>query len=113
MFDFMWKPWKNDIPNVAGSWDLPNETLVESEFLISVGYQRDGSTIFYDSFISRMTYRAGAWYKNGYLKDVSEVGGSIGLGFPLGSVAQRLILPYKEAFALQNRMLISMRLLLV
>ncbi len=84
MFDFMWKPWKNDIPNVAGSWDLPNETLVESEFLISVGYQRDGSTIFYDSFISRMTYRAGAWYKNGYLKDVSEVGGSIGLGFPLG-----------------------------
>jgi len=84
MLDFMWKPWKKEIPNMAQSWDLPNETLVESEFLISVGYQRDGSTIFYDSYLSRMTYRAGAWYKNGYIKDVSEIGGSIGLGFPLG-----------------------------
>lgn len=84
MLDFMWKPWKTNIPNISGSWDLPSETLVESEFLASIGYQRDGSTIFYDSFVSRMTYRAGAWYRNDYLKDVSEVGGSVGLGFPLG-----------------------------
>lgn len=84
MLDFMWKPWKNDIPNISGSWNMPDESSVGTEFLFSIGYQRDGSTIFYDSFISRMTYRAGAWYKSDYLEDVSEVGGSIGLGFPLG-----------------------------
>jgi long-chain fatty acid transport protein len=63
---------------------LAKVTKTQNDFNISVGYQRDGSDIFYDSYWKRITYRAGAWFKNWYVQDVSEIGGSIGAGFPLG-----------------------------
>jgi long-chain fatty acid transport protein len=84
MMDMAWSAWNHDIENVAGSWNLSEVTKTQDDFNISVGYQRDGSDIFYDSYWDRITYRAGAWYKNWYIKDVSEIGGSIGAGFPLG-----------------------------
>ncbi len=48
----------------------------------------------------------------GYLKDVSEVGGSIGLGFPLGKRGTAIDLAIQGGVRSSNRMLISMRLLL-
>lgn len=84
MADIAWRAWDKDIENAAGSWNLSKVTKTQNDFNISVGYQRDGSDIFYDSYWKRITYRAGAWFKNWYVQDVSEIGGSIGAGFPLG-----------------------------
>ena len=74
----------DDVENVAGSWDMAKVTKTQSDFNISVGYQRDGSDVFYDAYWDRITYRAGVWYKSWYVENVSEIGGSIGAGFPLG-----------------------------
>ena len=84
MADFAFSAWKRDIENVAGSWNMAKVTKTQDDFNIAVGYQRDGSDIFYDDYWDRITYRAGAWFKNWYINDVSEFGGSIGAGFPLG-----------------------------
>ena len=84
MADIAWRVWDKDIENVAGSWDMTKVTKTQNDFNISVGYQRDGSEVFYDAYWDRITYRAGAWFKNWYVEDVSEIGGSIGAGFPLG-----------------------------
>lgn len=84
MADIAWRAWDKDIENAAGSWNLSKVTKTQNDFNISLGYQRDGSDIFYESYWNRITYRAGVWFKNWYVQDVSEIGGSIGAGFPLG-----------------------------
>ena len=84
MMDLQWRAWDEDVENIAGSYDMRSVTETQNDFVASVGYQRDGSNVYYDPFWDRVTYRAGAWYKNWYVADVYEVGGSIGAGFPLG-----------------------------
>lgn len=84
MADIAWRAWDKDVENAAGSWNLSKVTKTQNDFNISLGYQRDGSDIFYESYWNRITYRAGVWFKNWYVQDVSEIGGSIGAGFPLG-----------------------------
>ena len=84
MADIAWRAWDRNIDNVAGSWNMSQVTKTQNDFNISIGYQRDGSDIFYESYWDRITYRAGAWYKNWYVEDVSEIGGALGAGFPLG-----------------------------
>ena len=84
MMDLQWRAWDEDVENIAGSYDMKDVTETQNDFVASVGYQRDGSGTYYDPFWDRITYRAGAWYKNWYIADVYEVGGSIGAGFPLG-----------------------------
>lgn len=84
MADIAWRSWDNDVENIAHSYGMEAITETQSDFLISVGYQRDGSQLFYDPYFDRMAYRAGAWFKNWYIKDVYEIGGSVGIGFPLG-----------------------------
>lgn len=84
MLDLQWRPWDKDIENIAGGWNLAQITETQKDFMASVGYQCDGSPLFYESYWKRINYRAGAWYRNWYVKDVFEVGGSLGGGFPLG-----------------------------
>lgn len=84
MMDLQWRAWEDDIENVAGSWTMPEITETQSDFMASIGYQCDGSQVFYDDYWKRINYRAGAWYKNWYVKDVFEIGGSVGAGFPMG-----------------------------
>lgn len=84
MADLLWRSWDEDVENVGRSYDMRSITKTQDDFVASVGYQRDGSGLYYDPFWDRVTYRAGAWYKNWYIADVYEVGGSIGAGFPLG-----------------------------
>lgn len=84
MMDLQWRAWEDDIENIAGSWDMPSVTKTQNDFMVSVGYQRDGSPLFYDPYLDRMTYRIGGWMKSWYVKDVYEFGGSIGAGFPMG-----------------------------
>lgn len=84
MLDLQWTAFDDDIENIAGGWNMKEVTKTQNDYLISVGYQRDGSTLFYDPFLDRMTYRLGAWMKSWYIQDVYEFGGSIGAGFPLG-----------------------------
>ena len=84
MMDLQWRAWDEDVENVGHSYDMRSVTETQTDFLASVGYQRDGSGLYYDPYWDRVTYRAGAWFKNWYVKDVYEVGGSIGAGFPLG-----------------------------
>lgn len=83
MMDLQWRAWDDDIENVAGSWNMIDVEKVQTDFVASIGYQRDGSAMFYDPYWDRVTYRAGAWYKNWYLDNVKEIGGSVGVGFPL------------------------------
>lgn len=84
MMDLSWRAWDSDIQNVAGSWEMENTTKTQSDFMASLGYQCDGSGLFYDPYWKQINYRAGAWFRNWYIEDVYEVGGSIGAGFPLG-----------------------------
>ena len=84
MLDLTWRAWDKDIENIAGGWNMPAVTETQTDFMVALGYQCDGSPLFYESYFNRMNYRAGAWYRNWYIKDVFEVGGSIGGGFPLG-----------------------------
>lgn len=84
MMDLTWRVWDKDIENIAGGWNMPEVTETQTDFMVSLGYQCDGSPLFYESYWNRINYRAGAWYRNWYIKDVFEVGGSLGGGFPLG-----------------------------
>lgn len=84
MMDLQWRAWEDDIENIAGSWDMPSVTKTQNDFMISIGYQRDGSTLFYDPYLERTTFRLGGWMKSWYVKDVYEYGGSIGAGLPMG-----------------------------
>lgn len=85
MLEFMMRSWDKDIENMAGSWDIPSKTETQTEFLAAIGYQKDGSKAFYDTYLSRMQFRLGAWYRDWYIKDVSEYGAALGVGFPLGA----------------------------
>ena len=84
MMDLQWRTWDEDVENVGRSYDMRSYTKTQDDFVASLGYQREGSALYYDPFWDRVTYRAGAWYKNWYVADVYEVGGSLGAGFPLG-----------------------------
>lgn len=84
MLDLNWRSWDSDVENIAGSWEMPGVTKTQSDFMVSLGYQCDGSGLFYDPYWKQINYRTGAWYRNWYIEDVYEVGGSIGAGFPLG-----------------------------
>jgi long-chain fatty acid transport protein len=84
MMDLQWRAWEDDVENIAGSWDMPSVTKTQNDFMISIGYQRDGSTLFYDPYLERTTFRLGGWMKSWYVKDVYEYGGSIGAGLPMG-----------------------------
>lgn len=84
MLDLTWRVWDKDIQNIAGSWNVPDVTETQKDYMVSLGYQCDGSPLFYEPYLKRINYRAGAWYRSWYVKDVFEVGGSLGGGFPLG-----------------------------
>ena len=84
MVDLQWRAWDKDIENIAGSWNMPKTTETQKDFMVSLGYQCDGSPLFYESYWNRINYRVGTWYRSWYIKDVFEVGGSLGGGFPLG-----------------------------
>ncbi|MCQ2054090.1 MAG: hypothetical protein MJY82_02210 [Fibrobacter sp.] len=84
MLDLQWRSWDGDVENISRSFSMDEYTETQNDVFASVGFQRDGSTLFYDPFWDRVTYRAGAWYKSWYIKNAYEVGGSIGAGFPLG-----------------------------
>ena len=84
MLDFTWRVWDDDIENIAGGWNIPLSTETQKDMMVSLGYQCDGSPLFYESYLKRINYRAGAWFRSWYIKDVFEVGGSLGSGFPLG-----------------------------
>ena len=84
MMDVQWRAWDTDVENIAGSWDLPKVTETQNDFMIALGYQRDGSPLFYESYLDRTTFRFGGWMKSWYVKDVYEYGGSIGAGLPMG-----------------------------
>lgn len=84
MADLQWRAWDSDIENLGGGWNIPEVTETQKDFMISLGYQCDGSPLFYDPYLKRINYRVGSWYRNWYIKDVFEVGGSLGGGFPLG-----------------------------
>lgn len=84
MLDLQWRAWNRDVENIAGGWNMKKVTETQNDFLVSLGYQRDGSNLFYESLLSRTTFRLGGWMKGWYVKDVYEFGGAIGAGFPLG-----------------------------
>lgn len=84
MLDLQWRAFDDDVENIAGGWNMKEVTKTQSDYLIAAGYQRDGSSLFYDPYMERMTYRIGGWMKSWYIQDVYEFGGSIGAGFPLG-----------------------------
>lgn len=84
MMDLQWSAWDKPVENIAGSFGMPKLTETQNDIMAAVGFQRDGSSLFYDPFWDRVTYRLGAWYKAWYVKDAHEFGGSLGAGFPLG-----------------------------
>lgn len=84
MMDLQWRAWDEDVKNIGGSYSLDDITETGDDILASIGFQRDGSSLYYDPYWDRITYRVGAWFKQWYVKNVDEFGGSLGAGFPLG-----------------------------
>ena len=84
MLDFKLRGWDCDIRNIGGSWNLKDSTDTQNEFLVGLGYERSGSTDYFKKYLQRMDFRLGGWFRNYYISDVREFGGSIGAGFPLG-----------------------------
>ncbi|MCQ2120530.1 MAG: hypothetical protein MJY78_01705 [Fibrobacter sp.] len=84
MMDLSWRAWDEDVENIGRSYDMRAVTKTQNDFMASLGYQWDGTGLFYDPYWKRITYRAGGWYKNWYIEDVYEFGGSVGVGLPLG-----------------------------
>ena len=84
MLDFMLRGWDMDIRNIAGGWNLEDSTSTQTEFLVGAGYERSGSSDYFKKYLQRMDFRFGGWFRNYYIADVKEFGGSLGVGFPLG-----------------------------
>lgn len=95
MLDLASRGWDKDIENVAGSFGMESVTETQKDMLVALGFQRDGSPMFYDPYLDRVTYRLGGWYKTWYVKDVYELGGSLGAGFPLGRKGTTLDLSFQ------------------
>lgn len=95
MADLHWRAWDSDIENLGGGWNILEVTETQKDFMISLGYQCDGSPLFYESYFKRINYRVGTWYRNWYVKDVFEIGGSLGGGFPLGRKGTTLDLAFQ------------------
>jgi len=55
-----------------------------AERILALGWQKDGTGLFFDSFVQRNTFRAGAWARSWYLEKVTEFAGALGYGTPLG-----------------------------
>ena len=95
MFDIAARGWDKDIENIGGSFNMESVTETQKDLLVALGFQRDGSPMFYDPYLDRITYRLGGWYKTWYVKDVYELGGSLGAGFPLGRKGTTLDLSFQ------------------
>ena len=95
MFDIAARGWDKDIENIGGSFNMESVTETQKDMLLALGFQRDGSPMFYDPYLDRVTYRLGGWYKTWYVKDVYELGGSLGAGFPLGRKGTTLDLSFQ------------------
>lgn len=95
MLDLAARGWDKDIENVGGSFNMEPVTKTQKDMLVALGLQRDGSPLFYDPYLDRITYRLGGWYKTWYVKDVYELGGSLGAGFPLGRKGTTLDLSFQ------------------
>lgn len=76
-----------DFQNAAyHSEKIPGGSLTQdTQRMLALGWQSSGSNLFFDSFFDRNTFRAGTWLREWYLKDVWEVGASLGMGIPLGN----------------------------
>jgi long-chain fatty acid transport protein len=95
MFDIAARGWDKDIENIGGSFNMESVTETQKDLLVAFGLQRDGSPMFYDPYLDRITYRLGGWYKTWYVKNVYELGGSLGAGFPLGRKGTTLDLSFQ------------------
>ena len=95
MLDLSVRGWDEDIENMGGSFNMDPVTETQKDMLVGLGFQRDGSPLFYDPYLSRVTYRLGGWYKTWYVKDVYEWGGSLGAGLPLGRKGTTLDLAFQ------------------
>ena len=95
MLDLAARGWDKDIENVGGSFNREPVTKTQKDMWVALGLQRDGSPLFYDPYLDRITYRLGGWYKTWYVKDVYELGGSLGAGFPLGRKGTTLDLSFQ------------------
>lgn len=95
MFDIAARGWDKDIENIGGSFNMESVTETQKDMLLALGFQRDGSPMFYDPYLDRITYRLGGWYKTWYVKDIYELGGSLGAGFPLGRKGTTLDLSFQ------------------
>lgn len=84
MLDFMLRGWDADVANIAGSWNLKDSTDTQTEFVAALGYERSGSTDYFKSYLQKMDFRIGTWFRNYYISEVREFGAAIGSGFPLG-----------------------------
>lgn len=82
--------WEGQIPLLSGAWGLADSAKLQNQQYFSLEYELEGSGLYYDSFMKRNSYRLGAWHKDWYLAEVSELGATVGMGLPLGRRGTRL-----------------------
>lgn len=77
-------------PMNNGQTLLSEEKAGQSTYMAALGYQREGSGQFFDSWQRKMVFRAGTWFQTWYEEEIYEFGGSFGAGMPLGRRGARL-----------------------
>lgn len=86
-FSFEFSQKTNEESSMSGlGWaGLPSAySLAQVQRLISFGWEKQGTGLFFDPILQRSTLRAGGWLRNWYLEGVNEVALAFGMGTPLG-----------------------------
>ncbi len=77
----------NEETTMAGlGWaGLPTSyDLAKEQRMVSLGWEKQGTGLFFDPLMQRSTLRAGGWMRNWYLEGVNELALAFGIGTPLG-----------------------------
>lgn len=90
-FEFHQRSFGNQVDSALGWAGLPsNFRWTSNQRLYAIGWERSGSGVFFDPFIRRTAFRAGAWVRSWYLDGVEEAAGTVGVGMPLGKRGAKL-----------------------
>lgn len=97
--EFHQRSFGNQVDSALGWASLPSSfAWTSNQRLFAIGWEREGSGVFFDPFLSRTAFRAGAWVRSWYLEGTEEAAATFGIGMPLGKRGAKLDLGLYTGF---------------
>ena len=99
--DYTFQDWGSEKYYIKSfNSSLDNVNLIETQTAshIGFGYEYGGNSKQYGAYYRRMSYRAGAFIDQLYLKDLSQWGFALGTGMPLGRRGHTLDLTFEAKY---------------